>query len=67
MFERLSGARADAWEPRAGWVRALLETGRSDPAAKVCEDYLTGHPDHPGALIALAQAALEFLASLKQK
>jgi tetratricopeptide (TPR) repeat protein len=59
MFERLSGARPDAWEPRAGWVRALLETGRSGDAIRVCEEFLKIHADHPAARIVLAQAALE--------
>jgi predicted Zn-dependent protease len=59
MFERLSSSRPDAWEPRAGWVRALLETGKGADAARLCEDFLKVHADHPAARIALAQAALE--------
>jgi tetratricopeptide (TPR) repeat protein len=59
MFERLSGARPDSWDPRAGWVRALLEQGKRPEAAGVCDAFLKAAPDHPGALLALAQTALE--------
>lgn len=59
MFERLSTARPEAWDPRSGWVRALLEQGRRDEAAGVCEAFLKTDPDHPGAAVAFAQAEMD--------
>ncbi|HXX93801.1 MAG TPA: tetratricopeptide repeat protein, partial [Planctomycetota bacterium] len=59
MFERLAQSKPDAWEPRAGWIRVLLETGKCSGAAQVAEEFLKGYPDHPAARLALAQAALE--------
>jgi Tfp pilus assembly protein PilF len=59
MFEHLSESKPAAWDPRAGWVRALLETGRRAEATAVCESYLKEHANHAGAILALAQVALE--------
>lgn len=59
IFERLAEAKPGAWEPRAGWTRALLETGRRADARRVCEEFLKDHPGHPAALVALAQTLSE--------
>ncbi len=59
MFERLSGLRPDAWEPRAGYVRACLEQGKRDAARRSAEEFLRSSPAHAGATVALAQAALD--------
>jgi tetratricopeptide (TPR) repeat protein len=59
LYRQLARNRPGSWEPRSGFIRACLEQGMKDEAARTVEEFLKSSPGHPGAVIASAQIEFE--------